>query len=144
MKFFAGFKNVPISKINIDAPQTKPAVNFSDIYTCNCIAFRLDDIQDFYMTAQQYSIMNLFSNKSLALTAGIIAANFGSDPQLVNFVTTAAQDSQKFEIANHGLYHEDFSTLNQSEAISRLTQAQNIIQTSTGFRPTTMVLPYNA
>jgi peptidoglycan/xylan/chitin deacetylase (PgdA/CDA1 family) len=139
-----GYSIVPISKINLDAPIAKAPVNYTDIYSCNCVAFRIDDIQDFYMTAQQYSLMNTFLDNHLGVTVGIIANNFGSDTDLVNFISSKASNpANMFEISNHGLYHEDFSTLTQSEAVSRLTQAQSIIQAATGFRPSTLLLPYN-
>jgi hypothetical protein len=53
---------------------------------CSCVAFRLDDIQDFFVTTAQLSIISLFKELQMPLTAGVIANYFGNDPDIVTYI----------------------------------------------------------
>jgi len=58
----------------------------SSITTCNCVAFRLDDVQDYYLRGPQLDVMEVFQQKNADLTIGIIGSVFGTDPLLVNYI----------------------------------------------------------
>src|SRR3972149_5220914 len=60
---FSIFKNetLPISELN-----------------CQCVAFRLDDIQDFWLNDVQIAIMEVFQKKQIPLTVGIVGNQFGN------------------------------------------------------------------
>lgn len=50
------------------------------------VAFRLDDIQDYWISTSQQAVMGLFQQQNLPLTIGIIGNYFGADASMVNFV----------------------------------------------------------
>jgi len=66
----------------------KSGILFQDdsIMTCNCVAFRLDDVQDYYLRESQVAVMELFQQKNADLTIGVIGSAFGGDPHLVDFL----------------------------------------------------------
>jgi len=115
----------------------------------NMVAFRLDDIQDNYVTQTQIDLMNVFKEGLIPLTAAIIAHDFGTDAQIVSYVKEAASNPNwNFEVANHGWVHEDFS-----KAGTKLKQAalfrRAIDKTITDLAGSiteikTFVAPYNA
>ena len=77
------------------------------ITSCNCVVFRLDDIQDVWLSNTQQTLINTFRNQSLPLTVGIIANQFGQDTALVNTIKNGLADTKfPLEIADHGYDHE--------------------------------------
>src|SRR5438445_2613869 len=93
------FKNQPIVKIGEPTPNaTKnqlPQPNASNnqvpqrsnqtnpaIPNCKCVAFRLDDIQDYWLDSVQTKIIDTFKQKNASLTVGLIGNSFGSDIKL--------------------------------------------------------------
>ncbi len=54
----------------------------SSITTCNCVAFRLDDVQDYYLRGTSTRCHGVFQQKNADLTIGIIGSVFGTDPSL--------------------------------------------------------------
>lgn len=69
--------------------------------SCNCVAFRLDDIQDYFLNQVQVEVMEAFDRRNASLTVGVIANYFGDDPAIVSYVKGRAGDPS-FEVANHG------------------------------------------
>jgi hypothetical protein len=53
---------------------------------CSCVAFRLDDIQDSWITAAQMEIISTFKEFNIPLSVGIIANSFGTDATMVQFI----------------------------------------------------------
>ena len=51
---------------------------------CNCVVFRMDDIQDNWIRAAQITGMNLFLSKHVPLSLAIIMGSIGNDSQVVN------------------------------------------------------------
>lgn len=72
---------------------------------CGCVAFRLDDIQDYFLREAQMEVINVFDRKDASLTVGVIGNYFGGDAALVHFVRDKAANNPSFEVANHGLNH---------------------------------------
>lgn len=81
--------------------------------TCKCVVFRLDDVQDYFLTEAQMKVMNLFEKENASLTIGIIGNFFGNDTRIVSFVKNETKQPQ-FQFANHGWNHEDFSLLSEA------------------------------
>src|SRR3990170_1833599 len=78
--------------------------------SCRCVAFRLDDIQDYFLNNVQIEIMNTFQKNNKSLTVGIIGNYFGNDTAIVNFLKEKLENNtSSLEIANHGWNHEDFT-----------------------------------
>jgi hypothetical protein len=72
---------------------------------CGCVAFRLNDMQDYFLREVQMEVINVFDIKDASLTVGVIGNYFGGDAALVRFVRDKAANNPFFEVANHGLNH---------------------------------------
>jgi hypothetical protein len=109
------------------APQSQPHVpQQSKIVSCNCVAFRLDNVQDYWLNSVQTKIIGTFEQKNASLTVGIIAKDFGSDPKLVNFIKDAASTHNgTIETAVNGWSFEDFTSFNETTQASLLKQSMN-------------------
>ena len=53
---------------------------------CNCVIFRADDIQDYWMQVPQTALPDTFIEKSAPLSVGMVMHDFGSDPVIVDKV----------------------------------------------------------
>src|SRR5215467_213504 len=51
--------------------------------SCNCVVFRMDDLQDNWIRTAQITGMNLFLSKKIPLTLAIIMNSIGNDSQVV-------------------------------------------------------------
>ena len=89
-----------------------------------CVAFRLDDIQDYYYSGQQRAFIEMFGQNGASLTIGIIGGEFGDDTEMVNFIRQYKNDS-RIEIANHGWLHEDFGLLGDTATQQELLERTN-------------------
>ena len=111
------------------------------------IAFRLDDIQDFYASSQQRVIIDKFITKGYPLSIGIIANYFGTDATLVNYIknVVGASDNE-IEVCSHGCDHEDFSTFTMEEQTTLLEESADKIAAILPGAPRvkTFIAPYNA
>jgi len=110
-----------------------------------CVAFRLDDIQDFYLTKSQMEIIQTFEKRNASLTIGVIGNLIGEDIQHMAFLRERADSAGAFkmEVANHGLNHEDFTTFDKGDQAGLLSMSQgNIIQTL-GVKPDVFITPFN-
>jgi peptidoglycan/xylan/chitin deacetylase (PgdA/CDA1 family) len=81
---------------------------------CNCVVFRMDDIQDYWLKSAQLAAMNQFTSRNQSLTTGIIMNGIGNDTEIVNKVKEGS-DSGLFELAVHGWNHTDYTKLSEEE-----------------------------
>lgn len=81
---------------------------------CNCVAFRMDDIQDYWIKDGQTAPMNIFLSKNKPLTLGLIMNHVGDDLDIVNAIRNGS-DKGLFELAIHGWDHVEYTTLNEKE-----------------------------
>lgn len=111
------------------------------VTACNCVMFRLDDIQDFHEVPEQIAIMDIFKNENTTLTIGIIGNSFGRDVRIVNYIKA---NMDHLTIANHGWEHEDFSLVptlaGQAELLKKTNNKVNDIL---HVRPDIFIAPYN-
>jgi peptidoglycan/xylan/chitin deacetylase (PgdA/CDA1 family) len=107
---------------------------------CNCVIFRLDDVQDNYHDQSQLALMNFFLEKNQSLSLGLIANAFGNDSIVLNEVRTGF-DAGKFELASHGWNHENFSKLSEHDQMDLLNKSNERIYKLFGIRPTTFIPP---
>ena len=114
------------------------------ITECSCVAFRLDDIQDYYLSQAQMEIISTFEARDTYLTIGVIGNHIGDDPTLVQFLKDRL-DSDRFEldIANHGWNHEDFALLTLQEQSDLLEMSNAKISEHLEVQPTTFITPFN-
>jgi len=143
-----GVRPVPLSKINTDA--SNESVSKIDFKNCNCVAFRLDDIQDFFLTVPQKAMIDLFKEFKVPITVGVIGDYFGKDTSIVDYIRATMdnvannpQSCFQFEVANHGFQHEDFTLYSQSEQVTLLANSNARISTELGVVPKTFIPPFN-
>ncbi len=93
---------------------------------CDCIVFRLDDIQDFWLDKVQSKLLDIFISKNQSLSLAIIANITGKDTKLLSKINQGIKD-RLFEITSHGWKHEDFTTIGADEQTKLLSQSVNKI-----------------
>jgi hypothetical protein len=59
--------------------------------SCNCVVFRMDDIQDYYASDAQIAAMNLFMSKGQPLSLGIIMNGTREDLKIIEKVAEGAK-----------------------------------------------------
>ena len=112
--------------------------------SCYCVAFRLDDIQDYFITNAQMAVLKTFEQKNASLTVGIIGNHFGDDIVITGFLQDKLDDDGfSIEIANHGWNHEDFTLFTKEEQSDLLQQTDARIMEVLGLKPVVFVAPYN-
>jgi peptidoglycan/xylan/chitin deacetylase (PgdA/CDA1 family) len=111
--------------------------------TCKCVAFRFDDVQDYYLYDVQISVMDEFASHDLDLTIGVIGNYFGDDQRIVSYVKQGAA-SGRLEIANHGWNHESFVNYTREEQSRLIDQTNGKLYAILGVRPEGFIAPFNA
>ena len=116
----------------------------SSIVTCNCVAFRLDDVQDYYLRGPQISIIEAFQQKNADLTVGIIGSAFGADSQLVNYLKRMiTNDVATLEVASHSYSNARLPTLDKNDQQVLLEKTNQVLDKSLGIVPKTLIPPQN-
>lgn len=112
--------------------------------SCQCVAFRLDDIQDYFLSQAQIEIVRTFEERNASLTIGIIGNYFGDDPALLAFVKEKMKSTNfDMEVANHGWNHEDFTAFDKDEQSTLLSQSNDRIFEKLGVSPDVFIAPLN-
>jgi len=110
--------------------------------TCNCVVFRLDDIQDNYLRNTQVSLMNVFIDKNQKLSLGLIMNFIGNDTSIVDKLREGTNRGL-FELAVHGWDHTAYSNMPESEQERSLKKASDKMQKTFGIHSITFIPPYN-
>jgi len=118
-----------------------PELN-DDHLNCNCVAFRLDDVQDYYLSATQQAIMSKFQQKNVPLTIGVIGSVIGTDPKLVSVIKNGLEQGN-LEIANHSWHHDNYKKMTKSEQEIDLKNTNKKISELFGVEPKTFIPPQN-
>ena len=114
------------------------------IETCNCVAFRLDGVQDYWLNDVQIKIMSTFTEKNTPLTIGIIANAFGNDQKITEFVKAAAQDkNSKLEMATKGIGLTPFTNFDKEEQNQNLKESIDMITLNLDVKPHIFIPPDN-
>jgi len=115
-----------------------------DEYTlaCNCISFRLDDVQDYWLNDVQSELINQFSKYNVPLTVGIIADSFGNDSKIVDVVKNEMENN-KIEIANHGIDNIPFTQFDKQEQNEIIKKSSNKIHEILNVNSTIFIPPEN-
>jgi peptidoglycan/xylan/chitin deacetylase (PgdA/CDA1 family) len=120
-----------------------PELN-SDYPNCNCVAFRLDDIQDFFLAQAQMEIISLFEKKKTPLTIGVIGGVIGTDAKLVNLIKgDLASKTPVLEVASHSWNNRVLPTMTKAEQEDIIKKTNNKINEVFGKTPTTFIPPEN-
>lgn len=118
--------------------------SFATTESCQCVAFRLDDIQDYWLNNVQTKIIDTFQEKNASLTIGIIGNYIGHDPKIIDDIKSKLGKNPKLEIANHGWNHEDFTQFSREQQILLLKESNDRIFTLFGITPSVFIPPFNA
>lgn len=111
---------------------------------CNCVAFRLDDIQDYFVNDVQIKIIDTFRSKNATLTIGIIGNYFGEDTKIISVIKERMSTNDGvLEIANHGWNHEDFTPIDKAEQSQLMANTNQKIQDVLGVKPSVFIPPFN-
>ena len=116
--------------------------NVSEITSCNCVAFRLDDIQDYWINDVQIEVMDIFNERDVPLTIGIIGNEIGEDTQIVSYINQSIPNNL-LEIANHGWKHEDFTEYDKETQSQLIKNTNDQLQNIFDVTPTVFIPPYN-
>jgi peptidoglycan/xylan/chitin deacetylase (PgdA/CDA1 family) len=108
--------------------------------TCNCVAFRLDNIQDGYLDNAQLELLNLFQRKNLSLTIGILGENFGKDTQLVNSIKQLL-NNKLLEVGNNGKI-VDITSLTKEQQLNFIRESNAQINNILGVTPSVFIPIY--
>jgi peptidoglycan/xylan/chitin deacetylase (PgdA/CDA1 family) len=110
---------------------------------CNCVVFRIDDIQDWWIHDVQAVVLNTFITNDTMLTPGMIMNSYGSDPGVVDKVQEG-KDAGLFELALHGWNHVDYATLSLKDQEQTLAEANAKLQTIHGEKSNIFIPPYDS
>jgi len=111
--------------------------------SCQCVSFRLDDIQDYWLDSVQTKIIDTFHQKNASLTIGIIGNHIGQDFKLVHDVKTKLGKTPALEIANHGWNHEDFTQFSRDQQGVLMKNTNGKISTLFGVTPSAFIPPFD-
>jgi len=111
-------------KIDVETPTNEIDVEVptNEIESCNCVAFRFDDVQDFWLNDVQIQLMNTFVENNIPLTIGIVTNSFGNDSKILEFVKQQ-NNKKNFEIASHGIENIPFTEFSKDEQESKLQES---------------------
>ncbi|HET9009422.1 MAG TPA: polysaccharide deacetylase family protein [Nitrosarchaeum sp.] len=112
------------------------------ILSCNCVSFRFDDVQDYWLNDVQIAYIETFVEKNIPLTVGIISDSFGSDQKITKVIKDATSKN-KLEIASQGIGNAPFSDFSKQEQDDLIKQSITKITESVGTRPQIFVPPQN-
>ena len=125
-----------------DVIEETPTEDSEPISSCDCVAFRFDGVQDYWLNDVQIAYVNTFVEKNIPLTVAIIADSFGNDQKITNVIKDAA-NKNKLEIASQGVGNASFTDFSKEEQDNLLKQSIMEILDSTGTRPQIFVPPQN-
>jgi len=149
-----GLKIVPISQINLDSSisltvSENKDVNLGEtsiiqIPSCNCVAFSLDGVQDYWLNEVQLEILQTFEKTKTGLTVGIIGNHFGFDEKLVNYFKNLLKGNEiEVNIANNGWNYEDYTQLTNEEQSSSVSKGNEQIEKTLSVKPKIFFPPFD-
>ncbi|AIF82264.1 putative xylanase/chitin deacetylase [Candidatus Nitrososphaera evergladensis SR1] len=124
---------------SVDTPSPKEA--------CNCVIFRLDDVQDYWLVPVQAAIIDKFIEKNASLDMALIMNWVGNDPALVSKLREASlsqQNSSLIEMSLHGWNHVDYGKLSLGQQYDTLKAANARMQDLFGRKSAILVMPFNS
>ena len=110
--------------------------------SCQCVIFKLDNIQDYFLQSSTASVLNFFMSKDKKLTLGIIMNYTGKNPIIVNTLKEGVKKGL-FSPALNGYDHVDYTTLDHFTQYQSLSAAQDKMKELFGNTSDTFVPPYD-
>jgi peptidoglycan/xylan/chitin deacetylase (PgdA/CDA1 family) len=112
------------------------------VASCNCIVFRLDDVQDYWLNSVQAAVMNLFMSKNQSLSVGLITHEVGNDSKIVDKVKEGLHKGL-FEIDLHGWDHVNYTELTEKQQKDSLSKANANVERLFGTKSIVFIPPYD-
>ncbi|HLE35087.1 MAG TPA: polysaccharide deacetylase family protein [Nitrososphaerales archaeon] len=110
--------------------------------SCNCVAFRLDDVQDYFTRDGQKDLIDIFVKDNVPLTIGVIGGFLQDDKDLIQFLQNAVS-SGRIEVANHSWEHLDHSAMTVNEQRESIVKTNERIRELFGVESKTFIPPVN-
>jgi peptidoglycan/xylan/chitin deacetylase (PgdA/CDA1 family) len=108
---------------------------------CMCVVFRLDDIQDNFVSSAQVKAMNLFISRDQPLSLGLVMNNTGDDVRIMGKIGEGIHRGI-FELGLHGWDHVDYTKMSLEEQESTLIMANEKLSSIFGNVSDIFVPPY--
>ena len=118
------------------------SANGSQNNSCNCVVFRIDDIQDFWTSEAQIPLMDYFIDRGLNVTLGLELDYLGNDSNLVNKISEG-YGAGLFELAIHDSNRAIYPDLSEDEQRTHLQRANAKIQNMFGNKSNVFIPPLN-
>jgi len=139
------FKDNPIWDPLLISPSTSFGSNVIDNTTdnnfdCNCVIFRIDDIQDYWLNSVQSAVMDLFLNKNQTLSLGLIMNAVGNDTKIIEKIKEGVNKGL-FELDIHGWDHTDYTNLTEQEQKESLIKSNTKMQQIFGKKTVVFIPP---
>lgn len=100
---------------------------------CNCIAFKIDNIEDYWLNDVQNNLIDTFSSNKLPVTVSILGKFFGTDPKVIDFLKQQTHDkNNQISVAIGGWENVDHSSYNMKEQASSIQQTNKQINAILG------------
>ena len=112
--------------------------------TCNCVAFRLDDVQHNWLNNVQIAVMDVFRETQNPLTIGVIAKGIDNDEKILSYIDSRLNAKPELEIANHSYDHISFSGFSFEEQNQMLKKSEDKIKEVFSTSPKVFIPPENA
>jgi peptidoglycan/xylan/chitin deacetylase (PgdA/CDA1 family) len=108
--------------------------------SCKCVAFRLDDVQDYFAREAQMDVIKLFNEENATLTLAVIGGFLYDDKELIDFIQNSIYN---VEIANHGWAHSDHARMTINEQRDSIIKTNERIRELFGVEAKTFIPPEN-
>ena len=125
----------------VDSIQPTESIQ-EEIESCNCVAFRFDDVQDYWLNDVQIEVMKTFYDKQIPVTLGIIADSFGEDIKMKDFVNEP-NHRKYLEIASHGIGNTPFTEFSEKEQDEKIKESVNKIDEKLNVKTKIFIPPQN-
>jgi len=137
--------SVKNSKVNTEEKKNvRFTIPTQHLPTCNCVAFRIDDVQDFSRADVSIEVINFFMEKKIPITLGIIGNMFSDDKKILEYIReiilTIGND---IDIANHGWNHEKFTLFSKEEQSQLIKKTNDKIFQTLGESPKIFIPPFH-
>lgn len=111
---------------------------------CNCVAFRLDDVQDYSLTQAQMKVIDVFQEKNADLTIGVIGGLIGEDNNIIGFIKEKLQNSNTvLEIASHSWNNSPMTSFSKEKQDTTIKNTNEQLKKIFGVIPTVFIPPEN-
>jgi peptidoglycan/xylan/chitin deacetylase (PgdA/CDA1 family) len=131
-------------EVNPNTIEEPPIIQETEIESCNCVSFRLEDVQDYWLNDVQIKIMEIFIENETPLTIGIIADAFGNDPKITEFVRQNIENEKgNLQVATKGIGLTSFTNYDKNEQNKNLKESIDLIESNLNVKPHVFIPPGN-